>query len=51
MAAWCRTEVNEAYVGDRPVIDSLAGEGGAIAGHEVMVELRRRVGGAAALPE
>ena len=48
--AWCCTEEDETYVGDRPVIDSLADELAAIAGHEVMVELRRRVGGAAGLP-
>jgi hypothetical protein len=41
--AWCCTEEREAYVGDRPVIDSLADEIAAIAGDEVVVELRRRV--------
>ena len=45
--AWCCTEEPETYVGDRPVIESLADELAAIAGDEVMVELRRRVGGAA----
>ena len=47
--AWCCTEEAEAYVGDRPVIDSLAGELAAIAGDEVMVELRRRVSRGAGL--
>jgi TRAP-type mannitol/chloroaromatic compound transport system substrate-binding protein len=32
-----------AYVGDRPVIDSLGAELEAIAGTEVYVELRRRM--------
>ena len=45
--AWCCTEGDEAYVGDRPVIDSLAAELASIVGDEVMVELRRRVRGAA----
>jgi hypothetical protein len=40
--AWCCTEGTEAYVGDRPVIDSLADELTAITGSEVFVELRRR---------
>lgn len=40
--AWCCTEGERAYVGDRPVIDSLAGDLEAICGHEVFVELRRR---------
>jgi hypothetical protein len=43
--AWCCTEGDVAYVGDRPVIDSLADELTAIVGDEVMVELRRRVDG------
>jgi hypothetical protein len=43
--AWCCTEEPEAYVGERPVIDSLADELVAIAGDDVMVELRRRLGG------
>ena len=30
--AWCCTEERRAYVGDRPVIDSLAAELSAIAG-------------------
>jgi len=45
--AWCCTEGEAAYVGDRPVIDSLAAELASIVGDEVMVELRRRVRGAA----
>jgi hypothetical protein len=47
--AWCCTEEAETYVGDRAVIDSLADELAVIAGDEVVVELRRRVGGAAGL--
>jgi hypothetical protein len=43
--AWCCTEGTDAYVGDRPVIDSLADELTAIVGDAVMVELRRRLGG------
>ena len=45
--AWCCTEEDATYVGDRPVIDSLAAELATIAGDEVVVELRRRIGGAA----
>jgi len=41
--AWCCTEERDAYVGDVPVIDSLAGELRAVAGSRVYVELRRRV--------
>jgi hypothetical protein len=41
--AWCCTEGQEAYVGDRPVIDSLAEELAATVGSSVFVELRRRV--------
>jgi uncharacterized flavoprotein (TIGR03862 family) len=41
--AWCCTEEAAAYVGDRPVIDSLADEIEAIVGEEVVVELRRRL--------
>ncbi len=41
--AWCCTEGPLAYVGDRPVIDSLATELEAVVGTEVFVELRRRV--------
>ncbi len=44
--AWCCTEEDTAYVGDRPVIDSLADELATITGVPVMVELRRRIGGA-----
>lgn len=43
--AWCCTEGGEAYVGDRAVIDSLADELTAIAGTEVIVELRRLLDG------
>jgi hypothetical protein len=44
--AWCCTEdrdVADAYVGDRPVIESLAEELAAVVGDEVFVELRRRL--------
>jgi uncharacterized flavoprotein (TIGR03862 family) len=41
--AWCCTEEATAYVGDAPVIDSLADEIEAIVGEEVAVELRRRL--------
>jgi hypothetical protein len=44
--AWCCTEGDLAYGGDRPVVDSLADELEAIAGRAVYVELRRRLGGA-----
>ncbi|MGH9236251.1 MAG: hypothetical protein ACRD0R_23260 [Acidimicrobiales bacterium] len=44
--AWCCTEGDLAYDGDRPVVDSLADELEAIAGRAVYVELRRRLGGA-----
>ena len=40
--AWCCTEGDRAYVGDRPVIESLAEELEAITGHDVYVELRNR---------
>src|SRR3954454_16277870 len=40
--AWCCTEGERAYVGDRPVIESLSEELEAITGHEVYVELRSR---------
>lgn len=43
--AWCCTEGARAYVGDRPVIESLAEELEAIVGSEVFVELRRRLDG------
>ena len=42
--AWCCTEGTRAYVGDRPVIESMAEELEAIMGSEVYVELRRRLG-------
>ena len=41
--AWCCTEGTRAYVGDRPVVDSLAAELEEIVGHEVYVELRRKI--------
>lgn len=40
---WCCTEGPEAYVGDRPVVESLAEELIAVVGDEVYVELRRRL--------
>ena len=40
---WCCTEGTEAYVGDRPVVESLAEELIAVVGDEVYVELRRRL--------
>jgi hypothetical protein len=42
--AWCCTEGDLAYVGDRPVLDSLGEELAAVVGTEVFVELRRRLG-------
>jgi hypothetical protein len=45
---WCCTEGTRAYVGDRPVIDSLAEELEAVVGPTVFVELRRRLGSDAA---
>jgi hypothetical protein len=41
--AWCCTEGSEAYVGDRPVIDSMAEALEEVVGTEVYVELRRRL--------
>jgi hypothetical protein len=41
--AWCCTEGPEAYVGDRPVVESLGEELAAMVGDEVYVELRRRL--------
>ena len=41
--AWCCTEGDRAYVGDRPVIDSLATELEDLVGSAVYVELRRRL--------
>jgi hypothetical protein len=40
---WCCTEGERAYVGDRPVIESLSDELEAITGVAVHVELRRRL--------
>jgi hypothetical protein len=40
--AWCCTEGARAYVGEQPVIDSLAEELAALAGHTVYVQLRQR---------
>ena len=41
--AWCCTEGDEAYVGDRPVIESLGEELESIVGTPVYLELRRRL--------
>lgn len=41
--AWCCTEGERAYVGDRPVVESLAEELEAVVGTPVYVELRRRL--------
>ena len=41
--AWCCSQDAGAFVGDRPVIESLAVELEEIAGREVFVELRRRL--------
>ncbi len=41
--AWCCTEGDLAYVGDRPVIESLGAELEEIVGRQVFVELRRRM--------
>ncbi len=41
--AWCCTEEPEAYVGDRPVVESLGEEIALIVGEAVAVELRRRL--------
>ena len=41
--AWCCTEGDRAYVGDRRVIDSMAEEIEAVVGPTVYVELRRRL--------
>lgn len=50
--AWCCTEEPEAYVGDRPVVESLSAELEEVVGTPVFVELRRRlVTGARAAPE
>ena len=42
--AWVCTEGTEAYVGDRPVVDSLREELTAMVGDVVYVELRTRLG-------
>jgi len=42
--AWCCTEGDRAYVGDRPVVESLGEELEEIVGTAVYVELRRRLG-------
>ena len=42
--AWCCTEGDRAFVGDRPVVESLGEELEAMVGTEVYVELRRRLG-------
>ena len=42
--AWCCTEGDLAYVGDRPVLEALGEELAAVVGTEVYVELRRRLG-------
>ena len=41
--AWCCTEGDRAYVGDRPVVESLAEELEALVGTPVYLELRRRL--------
>jgi hypothetical protein len=41
--AWCCTEGDRAYVGDRPVIESLGAELAELAGSAVYVELRHRL--------
>jgi hypothetical protein len=41
--AWCCTEGELAYVGDRPVIESLREELSEVVGEDVYVELRRRI--------
>lgn len=43
--AWCCTEGDRAYAGERPVIESLAEELEAMVGTTVYVELRRRLTG------
>lgn len=40
---WCCTEGELAYVGDRPVVESLEDELSTLVGREVYVELRRRL--------
>jgi hypothetical protein len=41
--AWCCTEGDLAYVGDRPVVESLGAELQEMVGETVYVELRRRL--------
>jgi len=43
--AWCCTEGERAYVGDRPVVESMAEELTAVLGEPVYIELRRRITG------
>ena len=43
--AWCCTEGDRAYVGDTEVIDSLGEEIEALVGTEVLIALRRELGG------
>lgn len=42
--AWCCTEGERAYVGDKPVVETMSEELTAIVGTDVYVELRRRTG-------
>ena len=48
--AWCCTEGERAYVGARPVVESMAAEIEAIVGPDVFAELRRRLAGPDAPP-
>jgi hypothetical protein len=41
--AWCCTEGERAYVGERAVVESLGDELEALVGRPVYVELRRRI--------
>lgn len=41
--SWCCTEGTQAYVGDRPVVESMAEELDTIVGSKVYLELRRRL--------
>jgi len=43
--AWCCTEGTRAYVGDQPVVETMAEELEAIVGAEVFAELRHRLSG------
>jgi len=43
--AWCCTEGTRAYIGERPVVESLGAELDALVGTAVHVELRRRLAG------